>query len=61
MASGKKSYEPGPNTDISGAIAQGQDGLNPKKSLPVQLTFGVSIGVFILLIIATLSYYGVFS
>ena len=45
MKSGKKqSYDPGSN-DISSAIDHGQDGLNPKKSLPVQLTFGVSIGV----------------
>jgi hypothetical protein len=61
MKSGKKSYEPGPNENISSAIDHGQDGLNPKKSLAVQLTFGVSVGVFILLIIATLYYYGVFS
>lgn len=61
MASGKKSYEPGPDQDITSVIAHGKDGLNPKKSLPVQLTFGVSIGVFIALIIVTLYYYGVFS
>ena len=61
MTSGKKSYEPGPDTDITSVIDHGQDGLNPKKSLPVQLTFGVTVGVFIILIIATLYYYGVFS
>ncbi len=61
METGKKSYEPGASNDISTVIDHGQDGLNPKKSLPVQLTFGVSAGVFILLLIATLSYYGVFS
>ncbi len=60
MKSGKKSYEPGSN-NISSVIDHGQDGLNPKKSLPVQLTFGVSLGVFIILIFATLYYYGVFS
>ena len=57
MKSGnKQSYDPGSN-DISSAIDHGQDGLNPKKSLPVQLTFGVSIGVFVLLLLATLLYY----
>ena len=57
MKSGKKQgYDPGSN-DISSAIDHGQDGLNPKKSLPVQLTFGVSIGVFVLLLLATLLYY----
>ncbi len=61
MNSGKKSYEPGPNENISSVIDRGQDGLNPNKSLPVKLTFGVSVGVFILLIIVTLYYYGVFS
>jgi len=61
MKSGKKSYEPGANENISSAINHGQDGLNPKKSVPVQLTFGVSVGVFITLIIATLYYYGAFS
>ena len=60
MTSEKKSYEPGSNK-ISSVIDHGQDGLNPKKSLPVQLTFGVSVGVFIILIFATLYYYGVFS
>lgn len=61
MKSGKKSYEPGADTDITSVIDHGQDGLNPKKSLPVQFTFGVTIGVFIALIILTLYYYGVFS
>lgn len=61
MASGKKSYEAGPDTDITSVIDHGQDGLNPKKSLPVQLTFGVTLGVFLILIIVTLYYYGVFS
>jgi hypothetical protein len=61
MKSGKKSYEPGANDNILNVIDHGQDGLNPKKSLPVQLTFGVSVGVFIILIIVTLYYYGVFS
>jgi hypothetical protein len=61
MESGKKSYEPGANENISSAINHGQDGLNPKKSVPVQLTFGVSVGFFIILIIATLYYYGAFS
>lgn len=57
MKGGKRqSYDPGSN-DISSAIDHGQDGLNPKKSLPVQLTFGVSIGVFVLLLLATLLYY----
>jgi hypothetical protein len=57
MKSGKKqSYDPGSN-DISSAIDHGQDGLNPNKSLPVQLTFGVSIGVFVLLLLATVLYY----
>ena len=60
MTSEKKSYSPGSN-DISTAVDNGQDGLNPKKSLPVQLTFGVSVGVFIALIFVTLYYYGVFS
>jgi len=61
MKSGKKNYEPGANENMSSVIDHGQDGLNPKKSLPVQLTFGVSVGVFIILIIAALYYYGVFS
>ena len=60
MKSEKKSYEPGSNNMLN-VIDHGQDGLNPKKSLPVQLTFGVSVGVFIFLIFATLYYYGVFS
>lgn len=61
MKSGKKSFEPGPETDITSVIDHGQDGLNPKKSIPVQLTFAVTGGVFLILIFATLYYYGVFS
>ena len=61
MKSGKKSYEPGADTDITSVIDHGQDGLNPKKSLPVQFTFAVTGGVFIILIVMTLYYYGVFS
>lgn len=61
MESGKRNYEPGANDNLSSVIDHGQDGLNPKKSLPVQLTFAVSLGVFVALIIATLYYYGVFS
>ncbi len=56
----KASYEPG-HDNISTVIDHGQDGLNPNKSLPVQLTFGISIGAFLLLILGTLYYYGVFS
>lgn len=61
MESGKRSYEPGANENLSSVIDHGQDGLNPKKSLPVQLTFGVSVGVFIILLIVALYRYGVFS
>jgi hypothetical protein len=61
MKTGKSNYDPGSNDNIESAIDHGQDGLNPKKSLPVQLTFGVSIGVFVMLIIVTLYYYGVLS
>jgi hypothetical protein len=61
MKSGKANYEAGADDNISSVIDHGQDGLNPKKSLPVQLTFGVTIGAFIILTIMTLYYYGVFS
>lgn len=60
MKSEKKSYQPGSNNMLN-VIDHGQDGLNPKKSLPVKLTFAVSVGVFIFLIFAKLNYYGVFS
>ncbi len=55
------SYEEGPSNPITSAEDHGQDGLNPNKSFPVQFTITVSLGVFALLIIATLYYYGVFS
>ncbi|MBW4649331.1 MAG: hypothetical protein KME06_11685 [Kastovskya adunca ATA6-11-RM4] len=61
MNSGKKSYEPGANDDISSVIDHGQDGLNPKKSIPLQLTISISVGVLLILTVASLYYYGFFS
>jgi len=61
METTKKNFAPGPSEDLSTVIDHGQDGLNPNKSLPVKLTFWLSMGATAIVILATLYYYGVFS
>lgn len=61
MKTTKKNFAPGSSEDLSTVIDHGQDGLNPNKSFPVQLTFGLSMGAIVVVLLATLYYYGIFS
>jgi hypothetical protein len=61
MKTVKKNFAPGASDDLSTVIDHGQDGLNPNKSFPVQLTFGLSIAALVVTLLVTLYYYGVFS
>ncbi|MBD1864120.1 MULTISPECIES: hypothetical protein [Trichocoleus] len=61
MENTKKNFAPGASEELSTVIDHGQDGLNPNKSLPVKLTFWLSMGASAIVLLATLYYYGVFS
>lgn len=46
--------------DLSTVQDQSEYGINPKKSLPYKFTVGISLGVFVILLVYAAYYYGFF-
>ena len=61
METTRTNFEPNSKKDVSTTLEHREDGLNPNTSVPVKLTFWLSMGASAIVLFATLYYYGVFS
>lgn len=61
MKATRNNFAPNSKKDVSTTLEHREDGLNPNTSVPVKLTFWLSGGAALFVLLATLYYYGVFS